>query len=379
MADVILGGTVYKNVNAVKLDTTDGDTVLFSANSGGEYDEGYDDGHAAGYEEGRSFGHDEGYDKGHEDGYEEGRSFGHDEGYEAGRVDGYDQGVSEGREINYNEGYEAGHSAGYDEGYNEGVAVGEGQYDAGYADGTYDGYQEGYQVGYDEGIAEGEGKYNEGYDSGYADGETAGEKSMYDLFWDVYQNNGSRTDYSTAFGGEGWTDEVFTPKYDINSANSYMMFRMSNITDLGAAIQNSGRKLTMSDGRLEYTFQACKKLENVDGIEFTNPLTNVTYGFSFCTQLKRIQTLPISESANSLSFTNIPLLEDISFAGIIPVSISFAHSKNLTTTSVQSIIDHLKDLSGQTAQTLTLHADVVARMTDEQRASITAKNWTLVY
>jgi endonuclease I len=47
--------------------------------------------------------------------------------------------------------------------------------------------------------------------------------------------------------------------------------------------------------------------------------------------------------------------------------------------SVQSIVDALKDLTGATAQTLTFHADVGGKLTDAQKATITAKNWTLVY
>jgi hypothetical protein len=46
---------------------------------------------------------------------------------------------------------------------------------------------------------------------------------------------------------------------------------------------------------------------------------------------------------------------------------------------MQSIIDHLKDLTGQTPQKLTFHATAGGKLTDVQKAAITAKNWTLVY
>lgn len=59
--------------------------------------------------------------------------------------------------------------------------------------------------------------------------------------------------------------------------------------------------------------------------------------------------------------------------------ISCSHSPNLSTDTIQSIIDGLADLTGGTAQTLTLHANVGAKLTDEQKATITAKNWTLAY
>ena len=55
------------------------------------------------------------------------------------------------------------------------------------------------------------------------------------------------------------------------------------------------------------------------------------------------------------------------------------YSRNLTPETIQSIIDGMADLTGATAQTLTFHKDVGAKLTDAQKATITAKNWTLVY
>ena len=73
-------------------------------------------------------------------------------------------------------------------------------------------------------------------------------------------------------------------------------------------------------------------------------------------------------------------LEYIRFAAnSIKLNITFRQSAKLTTESVQSIIDGLADLTGSSAQTLTLHATVGAKLTDEQKATITAKNWALVY
>lgn len=80
------------------------------------------------------------------------------------------------------------------------------------------------------------------------------------------------------------------------------------------------------------------------------------------------------------TFTACSSLERISFvAGCIHVNISFTDCPRLSDASIQSIIDGLADLSGGTAQTLTLHSTVGAKLTDAQKASAAAKNWTLVY
>ena len=35
----------------------------------------------------------------------------------------------------------------------------------------------------------------------------AGKQAEYNDFWDVYQQNGKRTNYNQAFGNLGWTNE----------------------------------------------------------------------------------------------------------------------------------------------------------------------------
>jgi hypothetical protein len=96
--------------------------------------------------------------------------------------------------------------------------------------------------------------------------------------------------------------------------------------------------------------------------------------------VKTIDKLVVSDKLKyNSTFNGCSNLENITFEGVIGNSLSFANSSKLTNASVQSIIDCLKDLTGATAQTLTFHATVGAKLTDAQKATITAKNWTLVY
>ena len=107
--------------------------------------------------------------------------------------------------------------------------------------------------------------------------------------------------------------------------------------------------------------------------------------FSNLYALETIDGMPLNfSSATSSSalngFANTKSLVDFR---VVEQSIKFSFSwvtcLNLSTDTIQSIIDGLADLTGGTAQTLTLHANVGAKLTDEQKATITAKNWTLVY
>ena len=107
-----------------------------------------------------------------------------------------------------------------------------------------------------------------------------------------------------------------------------------------------------------YAFRYAKSVEIIDGnpLDFSST-TNVTRMFDFCTALKEMRFAP-----NTLK-----------------LSITIPNSPNLSTDTIRSIIDGLADLTGGTAQTLTLHATVGGKLTDEQKATITAKNWELVY
>lgn len=91
---------------------------------------------------------------------------------------------------------------------------------------------------------------------------------------------------------------------------------------------------------------------------------------------------PISCNVNGFSnmFQGVSELEEVRFVeNSIPKGINFSSSSKLSDASRQSIINGLADLTGGTTQTLTVHANIGNKLTDEQKAIITAKNWTLAY
>lgn len=89
--------------------------------------------------------------------------------------------------------------------------------------------------------------------------------------------------------------------------------------------------------------------------------------------------LDISKSTNNgAAFSGNYALKEVRFVPLcINKQISFYHSSQLSDVSIQSIIDGLADLTGTTSQTLTLHVDVKAKLTEDQITAITSKNWTL--
>lgn len=201
------------------------------------------------------------------------------------------------------------------------------------------------------------------------------EDSFYDTFWDNFQNYGKRTNYAYAFYGEGWNDETFKPKYIIKptytisgllgSSYVFSSAAFSEITDefldLSGVKQISNMMTDWKGKKISLTVTDVKVM--------TNAFRNGSY-----------TDLTLYDINPECTFSNFVIycynLVNFTCTGTIGTNIQFKQSP-LTNESVQKIIDCLKDLTGGTAQTLTLHADVKAKLTEEQIAAITAKNWTL--
>ncbi len=188
---------------------------------------------------------------------------------------------------------------------------------------------------------------------GYDDGYEAGTQAEYNRFWDAFQQNGNKTNYDQAFAYGHWTDETYNPKYDIvckTGVAARQTFYNTKITSTKVPIRMIGSNMPASG-----TFAGCSMLKTIVLLEL-NGVTPYTNTFNLCSAL-----------------------ENITIAGSIDTDFNISATAVLTDASVQSIIDHLKDLTGATAQTLTFHATVGGKLTDEQKSTISAKNWTLAY
>lgn len=183
----------------------------------------------------------------------------------------------------------------------------------------------------------------------------AGQKSEYDRFWDVYQQNGNRTDYNTAFRGVGWTADNFKPKYNIVPVgNTNSMFVVSGINaDLVEILEKQGVVLDFSNvTMLGSGFQNSKftRIGEINCSSFT--ATGTTALFSGCTALKVIDKIVIKENIALASwFNSCSALEEIRFEGIIGKSLDLHWSTKLSYASVANIFGHL---GGTASATLTL-------------------------
>ena len=129
-----------------------------------------------------------------------------------------------------------------------------------------------------------------------------------------------------------------------------------------------------------YAFFNCTNLEEVDFSDFNMVFREGTYAFSTCKSLKKLTGEFDFSKCVKIGNTFISSSNNLEEIRIKKETLSLSlelPSAFLSDLSIQSIIDGLADLTGGTAQTLTLHADVKAKLTEEQISTITGKNWTL--
>lgn len=243
-------------------------------------------------------------------------------------------------------------------------------------------YDEGYADGYEEGKADTEVRaialVNEGLT--LSDLAVAGVNSLEEIpekVDEVYlygteegYESGKKSAIENLPGGyvkidPAWKDLTFFAAYGRSSMlNTLKYGDTANVTNFQSFCANWGPNDLTVVPSFDYSkgtnfsgmFNWGGYIEEIGEMNIPNA-TNVTNMFNYCLELKRITFVP----------------------GCIKISISFSGSNLLDDVSIQSIIDGLADLTGKTAQTLTLHATVGGKLTQAQKDAASAKNWTLAY
>ena len=205
----------------------------------------------------------------------------------------------------------------------------------------------------------------------YDAGMEQGKQAEYDRFWEAWQDNGKRTDYSFGFAYSSFNDDNFKPKYPLQPTNADRMFiGAKGITQISVDLSKATN--------VYWAFRNMSNIQHIGKCDLTSATT--TDGlFGFNSYLQSIEEIVSHDGLVwDNAFVYDTSLTDVTFSGVISTNFTIAHSR-ITDATVQSIIDHLKDLTGTTAQTLTFHKDVGNKLTQAQKDAIFAKNWTLVY
>ena len=186
--------------------------------------------------------------------------------------------------------------------------------------------------------------------SGVSEVYEAGKKSEYDEFWDAFQDYGKGRWGAYVFSGKWWNDITFYPKYDIKpggGASGYYFYN-NIVTNLRERIDGRGLKIIIPNGNtLQAFFRGAQTVEAPDFDTSPSKVFTQTYY-----QATRLVTIPRVNISNATDVTNMFVgatsLQNVTFEGEIPLSLSFADCP-LSVASLKNIITHLKDYSADTA------------------------------
>ena len=121
-------------------------------------------------------------------------------------------------------------------------------------------------------------------------------------------------------------------------------------------------------------------VQHITIVGSTGLITN--WGTTFCRR-KALTTITGELDFTSATSIDRPFIDCSALVSMrfksesLKKTMAINSSPNLDTETLASIINGLADLTGGTAQTLTLHATAKANLTAEQLAAATAKNWTI--
>lgn len=216
------------------------------------------------------------------------------------------------------------------------------------------------------------------YNAGYEKGKSEGGGFPEDMEWTYHIQTVSintscftkETETITMMSGATLS---FTANGDyINTTTKHI------IVNYNQPPRSFDRTFYLLDSLYGYGMQAWERLTfNAD----TSNVTSFRQMFYYTGRLTTIDGTPLDFSSSTNNINMFKGCSKLAYIRIVPNTIKssadFSGSSSWDDESLQSIIDGLADLTGGTAQTLTFATQVKAKLTDEQKATITGKNWTI--
>ena len=124
-------------------------------------------------------------------------------------------------------------------------------------------------------------------------------------------------------------------------------------------------------------FNRCYNVKEIPYLD-TSKVTNMSSMFNGCCNLNKITNLDMASVTNTSNmFISSNFLIDIQNIQNVQNINSFGNSNYFNHATLLRIINALVDLTGQTTQKITWGSTNLAKLTEEEKAIATEKNWTL--
>ena len=172
-----------------------------------------------------------------------------------------------------------------------------------------------------------------------------GKQDEWNMFWDTFQNKGSRTSYFYAFAYGNFNSNTFKPKYDIVPTNANQMFKGAtglkmNLTKERIGVNVDFSKATNANETFNGTW--IPVVDVVDLSSITGKNAHGMFGYNYYTHT--INKLIVHENMSLENFfVQSNNFQHITIEGTIADSVSIHASKKLTKASILSFFNALSD------------------------------------
>ena len=143
---------------------------------------------------------------------------------------------------------------------------------------------------------------------------------------------------------------------------------------------NSVRHIKITGNYLsnvQYAFSECYVVTNINVPKLGNNENTIYQCFNNCYALQETPYWDLSNVTNTTkAFNNCYSLVKFNMYGM-KVSFDISKSTLLSESELVKIFNNLADLTNSSSQTLKLGTTLLAKLTDEEKAIATNKNWTL--
>ena len=127
---------------------------------------------------------------------------------------------------------------------------------------------------------------------------------------------------------------------------------------------------------MNYMFGFCRSLTTIPAFDTSN-VTNMSYMFYNCFKITTIPQLDTNSVTDMRSmFYNCTNIEQIHLLNI-GADLDIHYSTKMEREALLEVLGNLKDLTGATSKRLTLGSTLLNKLTDDDKAIATNKNWTL--
>ena len=177
------------------------------------------------------------------------------------------------------------------------------------------------------------------------------------------------TDMSNMFNN--CTSLTTVPLFNTSNANN-----MNSMFNFCSKLTTVPQFNTSKVSGMGFMFSYCSSLTNVPLFDTAN-VKNIGGMFNNCTSLTTVPLFNTSKADSMLNmFSNCKQLTTLGGFTGLKLNLDLGYSSKLTVESVMNVITNAADMTSS-PRTLTLHANVYAKLNEEQIATATAKGWNI--